>query len=77
MAEYVAAGRITQARPRFVGPGAGWAIVHPAPIDLLEAPADRQVDPRPIDERLLERWTQARDEWAQATFFLFDPNSWR
>jgi hypothetical protein len=39
-----------------------------APIDLAG---------RPIDVILAERWDAIRERWAQATFFLFDPDSWR
>jgi hypothetical protein len=31
-------------------------------------------DPAPT---LAERWERGREIWAQTTFFLFDPNSWR
>ena len=75
---YVATGRITQARPRLVGSAARWANVIHTHMELEpHAPTAAEPAPRPLDERLLERWAQARDEWAQATFFLFDPNSWR
>ena len=32
---------------------------------------------RPLGERLIERWDDLREMWAQMTFFLFDPESWR
>ena len=77
MAAYVATERIIQARPRFVGTdlgrsgrdavteGAGWV----APSEV--------VDTRPLDERLQDALAELREVWAQTTFFLFDPNSWR
>jgi hypothetical protein len=39
-----------------------------APVDLVG---------RPIDVILAERWEAIRERWAQTTFFLFDPDSWR
>ena len=73
MAGYAATERITRARPRFVGMSAGRTM------DGVVSPArdERPVDLRPLDERLLERLIELREEWSQATFFLFDPNSWR
>ncbi len=32
---------------------------------------------RPLDERLAAWFADLRKTWAQATFFLFDPESWR
>ena len=32
---------------------------------------------RPLETILAERWDAIRERWAQATFFLFDPDSWR
>ena len=77
MAGYVATERITRARPRFVGTGTNWTT-DGAVVEAAARPRDeRPVDTRPLDERLFERWSEIREEWAQATFFLFDPNSWR
>ena len=76
MSGYAATGRISRAKPRFVGTGRGWdtdALVG-STLDIAAGPVH---DPRPMRERLTERWWQAREEWGQATFFLFDPNSWR
>jgi hypothetical protein len=77
MSSYAATGRISRARPRFVGPGHARAAV-----DGVDAVIDSDArepfhDPRSQRERLAERWWQVREEWGQATFFLFDPNSWR
>lgn len=76
MAGYAATARITRARPRFVG-----SDVRASSLDR-DAHArlrDRQqpIDPRPLDRRLQDTWSELREEWSQATFFLFDPNSWR
>jgi hypothetical protein len=77
MAGYAATERITRARPRFVGTGLG-RTKEGAVIEGAAGPRDaHQRDMRPLDERLVERWSEMREEWAQATFFLFDPNSWR
>jgi hypothetical protein len=90
MTGYVATGRITQAHPRFVGSGPG-SSAGSGPgsgrtaADVIPAPSFADPDPdgatvgrsRPLDQRLVERWAQLRDAWAQCTFFLFDPNSWR
>ena len=79
MAGYAATGRILSAHPRFVGSTVGWV----APLDRSDAAttSDRIEDDGPyappLDVRLIERWAQARQELAQVTFFLFDPNSWR
>jgi hypothetical protein len=57
------------------------ATSRPAP----DVAADRRDDAqetvdlvgRPIEEVLAERWAMIRESWAQTTFFLFDPESWR
>lgn len=77
MSGYAATGRISRARPRFVGPGRAWTA-DDGNGALVDSEASVPFhDHRPLQERLAERWWQARDEWGQATFFLFDPNSWR
>ena len=77
MAGYVATARITRARPRFVGTGLGLAAREPVAADAGWPAERRPIDPRPLDRRILEAWSEFREEWSQATFFLFDPNSWR
>jgi hypothetical protein len=77
MADYVATERITRARPRFVGTGLGWAAREPEAADAGWLPERSPIDPRPLDRRLQDAWSEFREEWSQATFFLFDPNSWR
>ncbi len=78
MSGYAASGRITRSRPRFVGSGAG-ADDDPLRRRANDLGAERgdPYDERPLDVRLAEWWAGVRDEWSQATFFLFDPNSWR
>jgi hypothetical protein len=39
-----------------------------APVDLVG---------RPLEVALAERWDAIRERWSQATFFLFDADSWR
>jgi hypothetical protein len=77
MAGYAATERITRARPRFVGMATGRTMDGALATGVARPRDERPVDPRPLDERLVERWSEIREEWAQATFFLFDPNSWR
>ena len=77
MTGYVATGRITQARPRFVGPGSPHARDDIDARSFVDHDSVTVGRSRPLDERLTERWARARVEWSQLTFFLFDPNSWR
>ena len=77
MAGYVATERITRARPRFVGMTLHGAGREPVAADAGWLPDRPPLDPRPLDRRLHEAWSEFREEWSQATFFLFDPNSWR
>lgn len=47
-----------------------------APEDQVElAPVD--LVGRPLEAALAERWEAIRERWSQATFFLFDADSWR
>jgi hypothetical protein len=64
------------------------AAVRAAPRIARDAPGPRR-DPdaigddtvdlvgRPVDMVIAERWSLIRESWAQTTFFLFDPESWR
>jgi hypothetical protein len=77
MAAYVATERIIRARPRFVGTDLGWSG-----RDALTEGAEWVAGTEPIDARPPDQWIQdaladLREAWAQTTFFLFDPNSWR
>ena len=51
----------------------------PATIDDDRDETQETVDlvGRPLDVVLAERWVILRESWAQTTFFLFDPESWR
>lgn len=78
MAGYAATARITKSHPRVVRSSPGRAI-EPGSWRTTAA-GDRTIverDLRPIRIRLAQDLAQAREEWSQATFFLFDPNSWR
>ena len=77
MAGYAASGRITRAHPRFVGSGTRQARMDDSEVTAHAPAVPRVIDTRPLDVRLAERWSELREEWGQATFFLFDPNSWR
>jgi len=77
MAGYVATERIVQARPRFVASDLGWSG-----RDVLTEGSDRSAttgstESRPLDERFHHALEDLRETWAQTTFFLFDPDSWR
>ena len=77
MAGYVATERIARARPRFVGTGVGWAVREPISVAMDWLPDRSTADDRPLDRRIQDALSELREEWSQATFFLFDPNSWR
>lgn len=77
MAGYVATERITRARPRFVGTGLGWAVREPSGVATDWHDDQPLADDRPLDRRIQDALSELREEWSQATFFLFDPNSWR
>jgi hypothetical protein len=80
MSGYAAAARIRRVSPRFIGAdpvdlrsealdtSAGpVAVIVTSPDDVIAPP------PAPLGERL----EAARERWAQLTFYLTDPNSWR
>lgn len=74
MAGYAVSARVDRPRLR-----AGPLVARPGPERdrLLAALHDRHRDaaaPRPT---VAERWQDAQRIWAQTTFYLFDPESWR
>jgi hypothetical protein len=75
MAAYVASARIDRGRPRIAS-----TVTRPS-HDRLERPASANaslLDTSPPGQRELElRWEAIRERWAQLTFFLLDPESWR
>jgi hypothetical protein len=76
MSGYAASARIVRASPRIVerDPGrAGIAAGRPAPV------VDVQIDEPGASPAvsIAERWERFRERWAQLTFYLTDPESWR
>jgi len=80
---YAVSARVRRARPRLVAhEGGGWteALRNGArgaddvPTIVLTEPDDALPLPPPS---LSERWSAARERWAQLTFYLLDPESWR
>jgi hypothetical protein len=83
MTAYAVSARISRARPRFVPPAdGGWPETNgsrtrdadEAPTIVLTQPDDALPGPTPS---VAERWRAARERWAQLTFYLLDPESWR
>jgi hypothetical protein len=76
MAAYAVTARIERVRPRVArwtaasqpGRVAVDPILEPEAIDLVG---------RPLAAIVAERWTRIHEAWAQTTFYLFDPDSWR
>jgi hypothetical protein len=77
MAAYVATERIVRARPRFVGSALGWSGRDAVTVGTEWVARTVPTEDRPLDGRLRDALDQFREGWAQTTFFLFDPNSWR
>jgi hypothetical protein len=75
MAGYAVTARIERAGVHLAGTSRPADDVMPDRRD----DADETVDlvGRPIEEVVAERWAMIRESWAQTTFFLFDPESWR
>ncbi|MGH2478026.1 MAG: hypothetical protein ACRDIL_22495 [Candidatus Limnocylindrales bacterium] len=74
MAGYVVMTRIDRVDPQFT--------VHADEPSIDTDPPDAGASPIDVvesiwDDRLAERLMVMRERWAQATFFLFDPDSWR
>jgi hypothetical protein len=86
MAGYAASERIERASPQFVGLGSSiggslQAGAGPASTRVVMAAFDADVVDRAssatIGARLASRLSDLHETWAQMTFFLFDPESWR
>ena len=85
MAGYVASARLQGGVPRFVGGGAaaawsagGRSVTCLSGTDDLALAADHvELVGRPVDEVMTDWLASVGDSWAQLTFFLFDPDSWR
>jgi hypothetical protein len=74
MTGYVVSGRIDRGRPRIAAPARPPA----APPDRAPGAEPLLFDISSPGQRDMElRWEAVRERWAQLTFFLFDPESWR
>jgi hypothetical protein len=86
MAGYAASSRLQGAVPRFAGtspsPGRTADITAPA-IDTRTAGNELAITDReelvgrPLDDTIRDWLASIGESWAQLTFYLFDPNSWR
>lgn len=76
MAAYAAMAHIVSVRPRRPGDPSGAVVLATVPRADIDAVAE-DLSSLPLDDRLAERWSHIRVGWAQTTFFLFDPESWR
>lgn len=82
MSGYAASARLRGGAPRFVAIGidGGRVAEVAATAQERDGIADQhwvELVGRPLDERLAAWFADLRETWAQATFFLFDPESWR
>lgn len=85
MAGYVASARLQGGVPHFVGGGGmtAWSGDHLhdlAPVsadDHMWAPDPVDLVGRPLDQVFGDWLASLGESWAQLTFFLFDPESWR
>ena len=80
MSGYAAAARIGRVSPRFIAADSAdlrWDAleVPPGPRAVIVTSPDDVIPPPPAP--LGERLQAARERWAQLTFYLTDPNSWR
>ena len=79
MSGYLASARIVRAAPRLARAGAardGFAERSAAPaVETLIVEADPVVAAG--SSALVDRVAAIRERWAQLTFYLLDPNSWR
>jgi len=75
MAAYAVIARVERVHPHV----ARWmASSEPdAPMGPIPEPEAVDLVGRPLGEIVAERWARVREAWAQTTFFLFDPDSWR
>lgn len=80
MSGYAASARLQGGSTRFVAVAADRRPITHEPVAPSPEGADRgRAEParRPAIERLASRWDDLREAWAQTTFYLFDPESWR
>ena len=77
MAGYVATERISRARPRLAGSRAASSTWRSVAVEATWSARPSTAGALPVDDRVKKAWSTFREEWADATFFLFDPESWR
>ena len=75
MAAYAVIARIDRVDPHLAGrphtTPPHWTVEAPDPAQSIDLVG------RPLETIVAERWAHVREIWAQTTFFLFDPESWR
>jgi hypothetical protein len=74
MSAYVATARIRPVAPRLV---IGRAVDSDLGVRTVAPDPDELVTEVDVQDPFVERVTAARERWAQLTFYLFDPESWR
>ncbi len=80
MAGYSASVRLHGATPRFANAGGERAtrvVEHRVSTEAPGDPDRGELPGNPEDGPVADWLVSARETWAQTTFFLFDPNSWR
>lgn len=78
MAGYVVSTRVERARLR--RGHATWyrsAVLPDKRTEADQTVTTEDLVGRPLEVLLGERWEEIRRVWAQTTFYLFDPESWR
>jgi hypothetical protein len=76
MAAYAVTARVERVHPH-VARWTGASRPDRAALDPILEPEAVDLVGRPLAAIFVERWTRIREAWAQTTFFLFDPDSWR
>jgi hypothetical protein len=77
MAGYAVTARVARPRMRAGAVVAtARSLPSPGPATTFDPEAEDVVG-RPLDVAWRERWDDIRRLWAQTTFYLFDPESWR
>ena len=76
MAAYAVLARIDRVDPQLAG--RSWADPPDRTVaEMLELAQAVDLVGRPSSTIVAERLEHIREVWAQTTFYLFDPNSWR
>jgi hypothetical protein len=76
MAAYAVIARVERVHPH-VARSAGASQPTREVADPMSEPDAVDLVGRPLGALVAERWARIREAWAQTTFFLFDPESWR